>query len=88
MNFLTRYNDGTIASSARLQAQFQQMSVDKQKTFQSKAIDIYKADMQFALDQLMQLNEDQSAIFYHRLDLNAIGVMGHSAGGTAAIELC
>ena len=87
-NFLTRYNDGTIARSAGLQVQFQQMSVDEQKKFQSKAIDIYKADMQFVLDQLMQLNEDQSAIFYHRLDLNAIGDMGHSAGGTVAIELC
>ena len=87
-NFLTRYNDGTIASSAGLQAQFQQMSVDEQKKFQSKAIDIYKADMQFVLDQLIWFNEDQSTAFYYKLDLNAIGIMGHSAGGTAAIELC
>lgn len=87
-NFLTRYNDGTIVSSAELQAQFQQMSIGEQKKFQSKAIDIYKDDMQFVLDQLMRFNEDQTTVFYHKLDLSAIGVMGHSAGGTAAIELC
>jgi len=87
-NFLTRYNDGTIASSAGLQAQFQQMSIDEQKKFQSKAIDIYKGDMQFILDQLKLFNEDQNTAFYHKLDVNAIGIMGHSAGGTAAIELC
>lgn len=87
-NFLTRYNDGTIASSAGLQTQFQQMSIDEQKKFQSKAINIYKDDIQFILDQLILFNEDQNTVFYHKLDLNVIGVMGHSAGGTAAIELC
>jgi hypothetical protein len=87
-NLLTCYNDGTMVNSVRLQAQFQHMNVDEQKKFQSKAIDIYKDDMQFVLDQLILLNEDQSAIFYHKLDLDTIGIMGHSAGGTAAIELC
>jgi hypothetical protein len=87
-NLLTYYSDGTIVSSVALQTQFQQMNTEEQKNFQIKAIDVYKADIQFILDTLIQLDEDQTSILYHHLNLNAIGVMGHSAGGTAAIELC
>lgn len=85
---LTLYPDGRIVSSHELNAQFQKMSPEEQKEFQTKAIDIYKADVQFVLNQLNVLNQDPESILYQHLDLNRIGVMGHSAGGTAAIELC
>lgn len=87
-NMLTQYVDGTTVSSIALSAQFQKLSPQEQKEFQQKAIDIYKADIQFVLDQLAKLNRTKESIFYKRFDLNHIGILGHSAGGTAAIEVC
>lgn len=64
------------------------MKSAEQKDFQTDAIEIYKADMKFALDQLADFNSQNNNIFYHRLDLDHVAVMGHSAGGTASIEFC
>lgn len=86
-NLLTTYPNRTSISSQALTTQFHRMSPHEQKKFQSNAIDTYKADMRHVINQLTQLNQDQNNIFYHHLDLNSIGIIGHSAGGTAAIEL-
>ena len=88
LNFLTQYPNGKVVSSHYLSTQFSKMRPHEQYEFQSQAINIYKADMKFAIDQLERINQDAKSIFYNRLDLNNIGVMGHSAGGTAAIEFC
>ncbi len=88
LNWLTQLPDGTIASSIPLSAQFEKMSPQEQRAFQSKAIEIYKTDIKLVIDELIQLNQNANSIFYKHLDVNNIGVMGHSAGGTAAIELC
>lgn len=87
-NFLTLHEDGKITSSAQLSAQFNKMSQDEQKQFMSKAIEIYKQDLGFAIDKLYEINKDSQSLFYNHLDLEHIGVIGHSAGGTAAIEFC
>lgn len=88
LNWFTKLPDGTIASSIPLGAQFEKMSPHEQRAFQSKGIEIFKADMKLVVDQLTQLNQNAQSIFYGHLDLDKIGVMGHSAGGTAAIEFC
>lgn len=88
LNMLTLYPNGNVVSLETLSDQFNKASTEEQKEFQSKAIDVYKLDMKFVIDQLALLNENQSSIFYHKLDLAHIGIMGHSAGGTAAIEFC
>jgi len=88
LNALTLFADGRVTSSLSLSEQFNKMSQTEQKEFQTKAIDVYKADMKFVIDELTKLNEDQNSIVYHRLDLNRIAAMGHSAGGTASIEFC
>ncbi len=85
---LSVYPNHKVISPEALVVQFQKMSPQEQKEFQSQAIEIYKADMKFVIDQLAHLNGDPKSIFYKRLDLDRIGVMGHSAGGTAAIEFC
>lgn len=87
-NILTLYPDGKIISSQELSKQFVAMSSAEQKEFQTQAIDIYKTDIQHVLNQLVAINQNPNSIFYHHLDLEHIGIMGHSAGGTAAIELC
>lgn len=87
-NLITRYSDGKIISSTELTSQFQHMNVQEQYAFQSKAIDVYIDDMRFVIDQVALLNNNENSMFYNRFDCNKIGVMGHSAGGTAAIECC
>lgn len=87
-NFLTLHEDGKVSSSAAFSAQFNAMSPYEQKEFMSKAIEVYKQDLRFAIDQLQRINKDPESVFYNRLNLDHLGIMGHSAGGTAAIEYC
>jgi dienelactone hydrolase len=88
LNELTLFPDGKIVTLSSLCAAFSTLSPQEQQKFQSSAIDVYKSDIQFVMDQLALLDEDASSSLYHYCDLDHIGVMGHSAGGTAAIELC
>ncbi len=39
-----------------------------------------------ALEFLMQINEDMGSIFYHKIDLDNIGIGGHSQGAVAAFN--
>ena len=49
----------------------------------------YAADVQFVLDRLAQLNAyDPDERFTGRLDLNRVGLFGHSTGGGAVIQVC
>ena len=48
--------------------------------------EIWLADVQFVLNQLEQLAHNEKSIFYQRLDLNHIGMFGHSMGGSTAIK--
>lgn len=88
LNALTLFEDGSMATSLKLSAEFNKMSVKEQYAFQSKAIEIYKNDMRFIIDQLEILNATPESKFFRRLNLGQIAVMGHSAGGTASIEFC
>jgi predicted dienelactone hydrolase len=52
-------------------------------------ITVWAADDQFVLDQLERLNAaDSASMFAGRLDMQAVGVFGHSFGGAAAAEVC
>lgn len=48
-------------------------------------LSIYLADMLFALDQLVELNSGDGLLANH-LDLRRIGAMGHSFGGSTALQ--
>ncbi|MBV8436934.1 MAG: hypothetical protein JOY95_05410 [Silvibacterium sp.] len=45
------------------------------------------ADTTFLLDTLARWNSDPSSLFYRQLDLNRIGAIGHSLGGSVAAEV-
>ena len=53
-----------------------------------KLVDQWAEDMSFVLDQFQGLNGDAESIFFQKLDMERVGVYGHSTGGGAAIEFC
>ncbi|MDQ2840698.1 MAG: hypothetical protein M3Y72_06605 [Acidobacteriota bacterium] len=55
----------------------------------NKLVQAWSSDMSFALDQLGRLNaSDPSGRFLGRLDMQQVGVFGHSLGGATALQFC
>jgi len=48
----------------------------------------WAGDIAFALDFLEEQNADTGSPFFSALDLNTVGVFGHSTGAGAAIQFC
>lgn len=53
-----------------------------------KLVNQWAGDISFTLDEFEDLNKDANNIFYNKLDMERIGVYGHSTGGGAAIQFC
>ena len=54
-----------------------------------QALPVVAGDQSFVLDQLAQLHtHDSERLFTGRLDLDHIGIFGHSQGGATAMHLC
>lgn len=51
-------------------------------------ITIWVNDLTMVLDELERLVQTQSSKFYAQLDMNRIGIFGHTYGGAAAAQLC
>jgi predicted dienelactone hydrolase len=65
------------------------MPAEKQNTFVNKLLNLWTADTRFILDKLQKLNaESASGKFSGRLNLQAVGIMGHSFGGATAAQFC
>ena len=54
----------------------------------SQLLPITLADISFVLGQLKELAEQKDSIFYQHIDLNNIGLLGHSAGACLAVQVC
>jgi predicted dienelactone hydrolase len=50
-------------------------------------LDVLVDDGSFVLDRLEEMNSGEGS-FQGRLDLGAVGAVGHSVGGTAALQFC
>ena len=51
-------------------------------------IDVWVDDNRFLVDRLQALNASGASRFAGRLDLEAVGALGHSYGGAAALQFC
>jgi dienelactone hydrolase len=55
----------------------------------NKLVDQWAGDLAYTLDYLKQVNtSDPAGRFTGRLDLDKVGVFGHSTGGGATVEFC
>jgi dienelactone hydrolase len=65
------------------------LSGAQQEQLANKLVQTWSADMGFALDQLEKLNtSDPPGSFLGRLDMQRVGVFGHSLGGATALQFC
>jgi len=53
-----------------------------------KLVNQWAGDISFTLNQLSDWENDSQNPFYQQLDLNRVGIYGHSTGGGAAIQFC
>ena len=84
----TEFPDGRIIRASSEWAQFVKNKDELEKAHNLEII-TWIADLQFVLDQLALINrQDTQNKLNNKLDLNHIGIMGHSFGGAAATSLC
>jgi predicted dienelactone hydrolase len=86
--FVVVLPNGTVIARAP-QNNADLFSGPEQEQLADKLVHAWSADMGFALDQLGQLNaSDPSGRFLGRLDMQRIGVFGHSLGGATTLQFC
>jgi predicted dienelactone hydrolase len=76
---VTRSDMGTIPDSATRQ-ELDQIG--------NSLLAVWAKDVSFVLDRLQSLNASPGSTFEQRLDLEQVGVFGHSFGGATALAFC
>jgi len=87
-SFVVVFPDGRVITRAP-QNNADLLGGAEQEQLANKLLQAWSADMGFALDQLQRLNaSDPSGRFLGRLDMQRVGVFGHSLGGATALQFC
>ena len=87
-SFVVVFPDGRVIARAP-QNNADLVSGPQQEQLANKLAQAWSADMGFALDQLELLNTSgPSGRFLGRLDMQRVGVFGHSLGGATALQFC
>ena len=87
-SFVVVFPDGrVIARTAQNNADL--LGGPQQEQLANKLLRAWSADVGFAMNQLEWLNaSDPSGRFLGRLDMQRVGVFGHSLGGATALQFC
>jgi predicted dienelactone hydrolase len=87
-SFVAVFPDGRVIARAP-ENNADLVSGSEQEHLANKLVQAWSTDMGFALDQLERLNaSDPSGRFLGRLDMQRVGVFGHSLGGATALQFC
>ena len=54
----------------------------------TRLLGLWVGDLTFVVDRLADVNRDPSSEFRGRLDLQRLGIVGHSFGGATALQFC
>jgi hypothetical protein len=83
------FSDGRIVRGTLAGNVPDSASPTEAKQILDKLITVWAGDVKYILDQLEQLNgADGATMFASRLDMQAVGMFGHSFGGATAAEVC
>jgi len=85
---ITAFADGRVAYR-NTQSDFDNMPYAVGEKFATQLMGVWIADLKFVLQQLQELNaKDPAGRFKGRLDLQRVGIVGHSLGGATAAQFC
>ena len=84
---ITVFPDGTVALN-NPKALPEDAEDPNYEVIARKLVDQWAGDMSFVLDQLSVWEKEAGNPFADKLDLERVGVYGHSTGGGAAIQFC
>ena len=86
MAAITRFPDDRIIKG--LVSQKSKEDKESFKKWKQEQFEVAAQDITFVLNSLEFLNGQQSLPIYNKLDLNHIGICGHSSGGSLAMRMC
>jgi predicted dienelactone hydrolase len=85
---VTAFPDGRVALR-NTQSDFDSMPCAAAEKPATQAMEVWVEDVKFVLQRLKELNlNDPSGRFEGRLDLQRVGIVGHSLGGATAAQFC
>jgi predicted dienelactone hydrolase len=85
---VTVFPNGDVALNNPAALPSDETPTDEYEVTAQKLVNQWAGDLGYTLDFLKKQNEDSSSPFYEKLDLNLVGVYGHSTGGGAAVQFC
>ncbi|MBL8056256.1 MAG: hypothetical protein JNK29_06130 [Anaerolineales bacterium] len=86
---LTVFADGRVIPNRPDALPSDDLPEAEAQPIREQLVNTYAADLGFVLDQLERLNAgDLDARFAGRLDLDRVGLFGHSTGGGAVVAVC
>jgi dienelactone hydrolase len=85
---ITAFPDGRVIER-NAQSDFDSMPYAAAERAATRAMSVWISDVQFVLDRLQELNaHDPTGRFKGKLDLQKVGIVGHSLGGATAAQFC
>jgi dienelactone hydrolase len=85
---VVQFPDDCVMHGINVMAESAKQDKNPLEFMHSQLLPIVLADINFVLDQLKILTQQKDSIFYQRIDLNNVGLFGHSAGACLAIQAC
>lgn len=83
---VTRFADNRLIKSLVNEKKKQGKEISK--AWKQEQFEVAVQDISFVIDNLSAINEQVSLPFGHKLDLEHIGICGHSSGGSLAMRMC
>jgi predicted dienelactone hydrolase len=85
----TAFPDGHVSQpDPDPQLDFESHTFDEVNAYGAQQLAVQVSDARFVLDELQKFNEDSSNWLHGRLDMNRVGALGHSFGGSVSAEAC
>lgn len=86
MAAVTRFPDGRIINSFMPAKQKESKVVAR--AWKKEQFEVMVIDVKFVIDNLIKLNKQPDWLLYNKLDIDNLGMCGHSGGGSLTMRMC